>query len=150
MPRPLRRLLVCLGALTVCAEGAAVPVREAAARSFALRPGVNAWQEIAAGAVHVLRFPAPADTFVLLEVEQDHVDIAVTIVDPTGRRLPEVDSLTGEMGVERAAFLTRTAGDYRAEIAAWPSLAASPGSYRPRLTLRPPSARDRQEALAEE
>jgi len=104
MPRCSRRLLVCLGALVGSAGGAlGLPIVD-------LQPGAGGWQPIARGTIQVLRFRAPADTFVVLAVEQDHVDVEVTVVDPGGRRLPPVDSPIGEMGTERAVFVTAVAG----------------------------------------
>jgi CHAT domain-containing protein len=177
MPRPSRRLLVCLGALAGCAGGAVGLLREApperglrlsapplravppppatspprapAARVFDLKPGTYGPQEIAGGTLHILRFTAPADTFVLLEIEQDRVDVWVSVVDPSGRRSPPVDKPTGETGTERVVFIASASGLYRVEVEAWGNRAKR-GAYRPRLTLRRPTDRDRRAALAEE
>jgi CHAT domain-containing protein/tetratricopeptide (TPR) repeat protein len=163
MPRPSRRLLACLGALAGCAGGAiglfpdeptlpsprarALARTPRSARVFALRPGVGRRRAIAGGAVHVLRFRAAAGRFVALLVEQEGADVAVTIVEPSGHRLPPVDSPTGAAGTERVLFLARQAGTYRAVVRAWRS--RPDGAYLARLTLRPPTARDRLRAAAE-
>ncbi len=114
-----------------------------------LRSGTTKPQAIRGGTIHVLRFPATAGTFVVLEVEQIHIDVQVTVVDPAGRRSPPVDRPTGEVGTERVVFVAGTPGVYRAEVEAWKN-GDKWGAYRSRLTLRRPNGRDLREALAEE
>ncbi|HTQ81468.1 MAG TPA: CHAT domain-containing tetratricopeptide repeat protein [Thermoanaerobaculia bacterium] len=147
-----RRFLVCgLALAEICgARVSASPEPSPAPTAvFELSPGLGDRREIAGGATHLLRFRAPAGSFVVVEVEQDRRDVELTVVEPSGRRQAPVDSPTGDTGFERAIFLARETGLYGVLVkaAAGPP---RPGGYRPFLTLRPASPNDLKEAEAEE
>ena len=62
-----------------------------------------------------------------VEVEQLGVDRHVVLDDPTGRRLLDVDSHTGNLSVERLIAVAATAGDHRLKVVPF---AGERGDYR--------------------
>jgi hypothetical protein len=90
--------------------------------AFALACGGAETISIAPGAVHPrtldgkgprrFRFTAKAGRFLHLGVDQRGVDVVVSLRDPAGRLLYEVDGPTGSKGEETVLVVTETAGEY--------------------------------------
>src|SRR3954470_5293126 len=90
----------------------------------------------------------PAGAFADLGVEQEGIDVAVSVTDPDGRQLAASDSLYGNRGWEPVPIVTEQAGRYRLEVRARPT--PLPARYEVRLAaLRPATARDRTRVAAE-
>lgn len=61
---------------------------------------------------HRFRFASPAGRFLHLIVEQRGIDVMVSLLDPAGRLLFEVDSPSGDKGPEEVFAVTPAAGEY--------------------------------------
>lgn len=77
---------------------------------ISLSPGASLSRTVAGR--HRFRFSAPADRFLHLIVDQRGIDVAVSLRDPAGRLLFEVDSPTGAHGPETVLAVTPVAGEY--------------------------------------
>jgi len=110
-----------------------------------LVPGQAQKRELADGERHAYRLVLEADQYLHLEVDQQGVDVVVTLFSPEGEQLLEVDGLNGVAGPERILWLTEASGDYRLEVGA---LAAA-GPYTVWLKeLRIATEEDRKRAAA--
>ncbi|MFN7926973.1 MAG: tetratricopeptide repeat protein [Blastocatellia bacterium] len=89
-----------------------------------------------------------AGQYLRLSVEQQHIDVVVTLVGPEGKKLLEVDSPYGYLGPEVVDWIAATAGTYRVEILS-PEKNVPTGRYIVQLeALRPATAADQQRMLA--
>jgi CHAT domain-containing protein/tetratricopeptide (TPR) repeat protein len=70
-------------------------------------------REIASGQSHEYVVEVPAGAFFHADVEQKGIDVAVSVFDPAGAQLTEVDSLTGAESAESVSLVAKTAGAYR-------------------------------------
>lgn len=112
-------------------------------------PGLALEAEMKGGDARAYLIPLQAGQFAGLAVEQQGLDVAVTVAGPDGRRLAESDSVFGAWGPEPVPMITETAGRYRLEIRA-PDPAAPPGRCILRLAaLHPVTVRDRSRIEAE-
>jgi CHAT domain-containing protein len=92
---------------------------------------------------------AEAGDVLSMVVEQQAVDLALTIADPAGRTLLQVDDTGGRAGTETAVWIAALAGPYRLEIRARPGTTA--GRYVVRADApRPAVAEDVERAAAAE
>jgi CHAT domain-containing protein/tetratricopeptide (TPR) repeat protein len=64
----------------------------------------------------VYQLTLSAGLYVHAAVEQKGVDVVVTLFDPAGVKLHEIDSPNGKDGEEPVFFLTNTSGVYRLEV----------------------------------
>ena len=128
--------------------GSAHPIQRAPARPLHLAPGSAAESTLAGGATDSYLFDLQAGQYAGLVVDQQGIDVAVTLFAPDARRLRTVDGLSGAHGPEPVPMVAEVSGLYRLEIAAAPG--ASPGPYTLRVeAVRPASARDRTQVTAE-
>ncbi len=115
-----------------------------------LIPGRSWVRTLAGGETLAYRLSLAAGDVVEVEVAQQGVDVAASLVDPDGRRLVEVDGWLGSLGVERVLWLAERPGRYRLEIRSLDA-AADPGSLTVRAEKpRPASERDRRRTAAAE
>jgi CHAT domain-containing protein/Tfp pilus assembly protein PilF len=112
-----------------------------------LHPGRALERSLPPGATQAYRLRLRAGEYAHLIVEQQGVDLIVTLRDPAGRTLLVVDSPNGTAGPEPVFAVAEREGIYRLAVAA-----ASPrgqGRYRVWIALRrPATAPDRQRAAA--
>lgn len=141
-PASTRWLVV---ALLLAGCGSPEPVRRWPAE--ALRAGGELpVAELAAAETHRYRLPLEGDRFLRLAVDQQGVDVQLTLTDPDGATLVEADRLIGAIGPELVLAVTAQAGDHLLAVA---SLEGTHGPYRVRIeALRPASAADRRNAEA--
>ncbi len=100
---------------------------------------------LAGGEAHHYRLILTAGHYLELRVEQLGIDVVVTLTDPTGETLLEVDSPNGELGPEPVLTLIASTGEHRLEVRAGSGV----GRYRIHLDAsRPATARDREHAAA--
>lgn len=110
------------------ASGVSRPHARVQAEAQGLAPGQTVAREMTGGASHVYTLALEANQFLSLVVEQRGVDVVVTLFDPQGVKVEEVDSPNGNAGPERLYALTKAAGAFRLEIRALEKDAA-PGKY---------------------
>ena len=112
-------------------------------------PGVGSpvERDLPSGTVHSYLVPLQAEDYLQAVLEQHGVDLVVTLNDPEGRRLLEVDSPNGTQGSETIFVVARAGGGHRLEVHSLNQGAA--GRYALRIeALRPATARDRDYATA--
>jgi tetratricopeptide (TPR) repeat protein len=79
-------------------------------------PGTHQERRLAGGGTDTFRIPLAAGQFVHLEVIQKGSDLAVTLRDPEGHSLMDMDSANNRYGPETVAAIAGAAGDYRLEV----------------------------------
>ncbi len=104
--------------------------------------GEVAADSIAPSATHAYTIELGADEFVFGEVDQQSVDVAITVRDPDGEVVRRFDDR--RRGVERIHFETRAAGAYRIEVAPEED---GTGRYAVRLDRVEPVAVDADERV---
>lgn len=123
-------------ALLIAASAAALPAQEPA-QTTPLTPGVEISDSIARETTHAYVLDLPAEQFVLGEVSQRTVDVAVTVRGPDGSVVRRFDST--ERGIERIHFEGGEPGSYRIEVASDEDAA---GAYSVRIDRVEPIAVD--------
>ncbi len=104
--------------------------------------------EISGGDIDVYHIRLAADQFIRVVTDQRGIDVVVSLFDPVGRPLIEVDSPTYDFGPEVLEALVEAPGDHRFEVRAGGSAGAA-GSYRVGIeALRPAVGDDRARAAA--
>jgi len=83
-----------------------------------LEAGKSIARELAAGQKHVYKILLAANQYVHIKVEQQGVDVALTLIAPNGAKLLEVDTPNGREGPEEIEAALEYTGEYRLEIAA--------------------------------
>jgi len=91
-------------------------------------------RELAAGESHVFTLELEKGDLLEALVEQQGVDVALTVVEPDGTAALEVDGRHDPMRVERVLWIARASGTHSLRIRAKPD--RPPGRYR--IVLDPP------------
>ena len=112
-------LLIVL--LVVSISAAQEPVRP-------LVPGTPVERELAGGRAHIYQIELQAGDYFHAVVEQKGIDVAVTILGPTGQKVFEIDSPNGGEGPEPIFLLVEAGGRHRIEIRS-PEAGAPAGRY---------------------
>lgn len=99
-----------------------------------LEPGETHWPTLEPRTTHVWTLPLEAEQFVMVEVRQQAVDVVVSVVDPSGDEIAEVNSSTGDSGAERVRWIATAAGEWHVEVA--PFEGQSLGPYEIELVQR--------------
>src|SRR5262249_57143374 len=73
-------------------------------------------REIAGGEAHLYQVALQLGDFLSAVVEQRGIDVVVTVIDPDGKKIAEVDSPNGTQGPEVVKLTAKAAGAYRLEI----------------------------------
>jgi len=84
-----------------------------------LAPGQKIEHRLPGGEKESYGLALDAGSFTAVAVEQRGLDVVVRLFDPSGEALTEVDSPTGNTGVERVTAVADTAGTYRLEVEAF-------------------------------
>jgi enterochelin esterase family protein len=148
MIRHMRKLLV-LALIAACSSSAsapspppspspsAPPAAEAANRPPAdkLEAGHPVERTIKSGEVHRYRIEVPAGNTALGAVVQDGIDLMLTAVDPSGKKLGDFDSPNGAKGPEPFSIEATAAGAYDIEVRPFEEPGAGSGG-RPPVTGR--------------
>ena len=91
-----------------------------------------------------------AGQFLHVLIEQQGIDVTVSLFKPDGSQLSFTDSPNDRFGTERALMVAETAGDYRIEVRA-PNTLASAAHYQIKIVaLREPTAVDKQYIVAQQ
>ena len=100
-----------------------------------LEPGKPISRELSGGEVHSYQIVLTAKQFVRVAVDQRGINLIVTLHDPNGKRIAQVDSWVGLYGTENASLVSETAGSYRLEIHS-KQKAAPTGQYEVKIAER--------------
>lgn len=120
------------------------PLALASADLRPLEPGTPVERELQADASHSYEVTLAVDQCYQAVVEQRGINVVMTVVDPAGNKLTELDDVRGKEGSESLTFISETGGHYRFEVRAAEKSAAS-GRYQIQITaLRAPNAEDRE------
>jgi CHAT domain-containing protein/Tfp pilus assembly protein PilF len=98
----------------------------------ALEPGTPHRREMAGGQRHGYRISLGADQFMKAVVEQDGIDVKIQVLDPSGKRILDVDSEIRAHGQETLSLVCEAAGDYRLIVIPKQQVASS-GRYEIRI-----------------
>lgn len=100
------------------------------------------------GMGHVYQVELAAGEFLRGSVEQQGIDVVLTILGPGGSKLLRVDNPRGDQGRELFSVIARENGEYRLEISPYAE-SRSGGRYRLQIEARRPATeRDRRAAEA--
>ncbi len=114
-----------------------------------LQPGLSADRELANGGGHAYRVPLRAGHFLEAVVDQRGIDVSVTLLDPSGKPLLQVDTPSGSTGPETVLAVVATTGDHRLEVRSVGGTSSVAGHYRIRIKrFWRASERDRLRAQA--
>ncbi len=121
----------------------------AAAEPVRLEPGITVDRQLVGGEVHQFRLELPAEHYLHAVIDQQGIDVVVSIFDPAGGILTDIDSPNGKQGPEKLYLVTATAGSHRLEVRSGDSDAAT-GRYQATIVdLRPATQHDRHRVAAE-
>lgn len=108
----------------------------------ALEVGKPIEREMAGRESHTYRFALDSGQFIYAIVDQRGIDVVVTLSDPDGEKLVEMDSPSGGHGPERILWVAKTTGGYSLEVHPVEAK-ADRASYEIRIeTLRIPTEED--------
>jgi CHAT domain-containing protein len=93
-----------------------------------LLPGQVVARELAAGETHTFRFELNAGEMLEATLEQQGVDLSITVLDPTGGSVLSIDSTPNPMLPERVLWIAQTRGTHSLRIAVVPERGG--GRYR--------------------
>jgi hypothetical protein len=110
--RPSRAAGLLFGLGSACV----LCVADASADVLELRPGEPRWFESRTGKVAELAFDVGADQFVHLELHQWEVDVAVSVLDPTGAVVQQADDVDETSVIETLSWTRSPPGRYRLRI----------------------------------
>ena len=113
--------LVCL----TLAEAAPLGERDV------LQPGRPVERALSAQEVHAYQITLSAGQMLLAVVNQRGIDVVVSVFDPAGTKLAEVDSPNGALGPEPVTLEAKLTGAYRLEVRAFEKDSA--GRYEARI-----------------
>ena len=92
-----------------------------------LRQGISIKRELKSGDSHPYTVELAAGQYIHLVVQQQGIDVLVTVFGPGDEKLVEVDSPNGRYGPEPVSLISEKPGEYRLEIT--PLIQGAPGRY---------------------
>ena len=98
-----------------------------------LPPGEALTRELAAGEAHVFEFALEADQLLDAVVEQQGVDVAMTLLEPAGTAALQIDSQENPKRFERVLWIARASGLHSLRVQASPGRPG--GGYQILLSL---------------
>jgi CHAT domain-containing protein/Tfp pilus assembly protein PilF len=105
--------------------------------------------EMNGGEAHTYRVTITSGQYLRVLVNQQGIDVVVSLVDPKGQKVLEVDSPNGNRGPEPLSIIAETSGKYLIDVRS-PDKTAKPGRYGINLeALRVPAPADRDRVAAE-
>src|SRR5262245_8174240 len=112
------QLALWLGASwhTLLAQAGAAPKAQADQDARPLVVGQSIERKLASGQSHLYKITLAAGQYLNAVVEQSGIDVVVTLFDPDGKRLIEIDSPRGAQGLEPVLWIVETGGDYRLTV----------------------------------
>jgi len=143
-------LLLLLTLLVTTAPSAASHTAQTNSRQTQLHPGDSIERELAGGQSHSYEIEVAADQFLHVIVEQQGIDVVLTIFDTGKNILNEVDRPNGSRGRESISLIAPRTARYSLEVRSLESVAAQ-GRYRLSVDrLRPTGAHDQTRIAAEQ
>ncbi len=141
---------LCEFALAAPILGAAQGPQPAGEAQTRVEIGRPIEREIASGQSHDYVVEVPAGGYFHADVEQRGIDVAVSVFDPAGAQLTEVDSLTGAASSESVSIVAKTAGTYRFAVHVGEGADPPSGRYVIKASApRPAGAADESRTSAE-
>ncbi|MFN0123353.1 MAG: CHAT domain-containing tetratricopeptide repeat protein [Blastocatellia bacterium] len=95
-------------------------------------------REMQGAARHSFQIPLTKGQFLLISADQRGIDIEISIADPRGQTVAEMDTPNGLQGPEAAGVIADTTGDYRIDIVSTDKDTPR-GQYEIRLAARRPA-----------
>ena len=133
-------LLLCCPLPSVSAQAGVAPLAQ----------GAPVEGQLAGGEAHLYSLTVTTGQYVQLVLDQQGVDVVLTLSSPDGKKLAEVDGPNAMYGPERLAFIAEAAGDYRLDVRPYRKTAPS-GLYRLTVeAVREPEEKDRTRVRAQE
>lgn len=112
--------------------------------SLSLKTGKPIERDLAGAESHSYRVSLATGQALLISVEQQGIDLALTLKGPDGSVQTQADSPNGSWGPEELFFVADKGGEYQLEIKSFDA-DASRGRYRVAIrSLRPATAQDRR------
>jgi CHAT domain-containing protein len=106
-------------------------------------------RELKGGDSHSYRITLTSGQFLYALVEQKGIDVAVGLLDPTGKQIALADSPNDQWGTEPILVVAETTGEYRVQVTS-PNSKAPAGRYEIKIVaLRKASPVDDGHAIAE-
>lgn len=94
-----------------------VPSRKTGVQSGTqLLPGTPIERSIGPGNTHSFTVTADENSLVQITVQQKGIDVVVTIISPSGKKVTEQDSPNGADGPENVSFVTVEKGSYQVSV----------------------------------
>src|ERR1041384_8721041 len=113
-------VLLLLTSLAAGARTFANPVKATVASRIQevqqLKHGRPIARELAGNQKHTYKIAVSAGQFLHIVVEQLGIDVVVTLYDPNGKKVAEVDSPNGTQGPEPLMIIAEASGVYQLEI----------------------------------
>jgi hypothetical protein len=82
----------------------------------ALEPGTLIERELAGGGTHAYQLMLTAGQYLRIAIEQRGIDVVVTVTDPAGKKLTEMDNPNGTQAPMSVSMIAETSGVYRIEV----------------------------------
>jgi len=101
-----------------------IAITNAQSASDGLEPQNRIERTIASGETHVFTIQLLPDWYTQIVVEQQGVDVVVTVYDPAGQCVTQMDRPNGAFGPEAVSIVAETAGRYLIKISALQKFAA--------------------------
>ena len=137
-------LLACLALVRGASARAALQ-----SEATTLDAGARLERTLAGGEAQLFRLRLDAGRYARVVVMQKGVDVALALLDPSKRRLLEVDSPNGNSGPEPLSFVAEATGEYLIEVRS-PNKAAAAGHFEISVeALRDPTPDDLARVRAE-
>ncbi len=130
-----------LGVSVGCLACGAAPDKPPSAARW-LVAGSTVEAALAPGEEHLYRVELARDQALDLLVEQSAADLVVTVSDPHGRELLQVDSPIGKSAPESVCFVAKSVGTHELRVRSWQE--REHGPYTLKLRIRPATPEDRQ------
>jgi CHAT domain-containing protein len=117
--------------------------------TLVITPGAAIQRRLKGGAGDLYSIDLSANDYLHVVIDQQGIDVVLTIVNPAGVKLPDIDRPNGSRGKEAISTIAESAGTYLLEVRSLESVAAE-GQYLLMVDpLRPMEAQDATRMLAE-
>ena len=98
-------------------------------QSVSLEQGANLERSLQGGEAHEYQIALLSGQYLYLIVEQEGIDVAVTLFDPDGKKITTADSMNADYGPEPLVAVAEMPGAYRVAVAAG-NKESPPGQYK--------------------
>jgi CHAT domain-containing protein/tetratricopeptide (TPR) repeat protein len=147
----IRTALLCVSGHAVIAGRVVfqTPTQQQNADIRTLSVGIPVKREADGNAAHLYRFSVVSGDYLRVVVDQQGVDVKVTLFGPDGQQIVQADGPSGANGLEPVSTIVEAAGEYRIEVRL-PDKKPPTGAYVINLeALRSPTQADKDRVVAE-